>query len=139
MRAHNLLMTAAFAAFSVTAFGVGADYVKFRTAHGSGSYNKFDQNPVGHSITINADGRTGRYCVNGSSNCGQLFDIQFDQDGADMRGKWNLNGSRGTFVWNFSSDKEFEGGFRFNQNMKPSKEADSIYVPFDGEWNGQFR
>lgn len=138
MRAQNLLTTAAFALVSAQALALGADYVKGRTANGNGSYNQFNQNPVAHSITINADGRTGRYCVNGSRNCGQLYDIEFDQD-SDMRGKWNFNGSRGTFVWNFFSDKEFDGGFRFNQNMKPSKEEGSIYIPFDGQWVGSFR
>lgn len=137
-RNFRALISFGFIALSLPAFG-SADYVKFKSKKGQGSYTIFETNSKTNiSMGVDANGTTGFYCINGSNSCGRLFDIEFDQDGSDMRGKWIINGRKGTFVWNFDSEKSFSGGFRFNQNMKPSEEADSIYVPFDGDWVGTF-
>ncbi|MCX6130762.1 MAG: hypothetical protein NTX25_17095 [Proteobacteria bacterium] len=112
-----------------------ADASQFANRHvrGHGEYFVPDQNPTGHSLELFSNG-TGQYCPRPGS-CGKLSNIQYNVEGFDLVGVWEINGSRGTFFWNFQG-QEFSGGFRFNQNLEPS-EGGSIYVPNDGNWNGR--
>ncbi len=133
MLIKNTSIFLALSLFSLTAFADGADAIRGSQANGQGVYDTPNGTKTSHTLLIDANGRTGRYCVTGTNDCGFLHDIEYNQDDTDMRGQWFFNGSRGTFVWNFDSDKTFSGNFRMHRRGEGVK-----YIPFDGQWDGTF-
>ena len=120
--------------FSSLVFAGGQQYAG-RYVKGDGKYKiNGKNNETFHSIELYGNGK-GKYCINNNS-CGELYDIIIDGPDTDIVGKWVFGGMRGTFSWSTNGDGSFNGGFRFNQFMRPSDDG-SIYQPYDGEWNGQ--
>ena len=104
------------------------------TKKSSYSTKKDDQGVVGVRVTIFANGNSGEYQPNGSSQKGRLSDIRYNRDigngnVADMAGTWEFGGTKGTFFWFFNGN-EFTCSYR--------KSNDGQYTPTDGFWNGSF-
>lgn len=121
---------------SFIALAQAPSFIEQDGARGDGQYSTraMTEGLVDHTIEIFTNGNSGRYCVKATNQCGQLTDIQYDENGADITGNWNFNGSRGTFSWNFvyEDQNSFQGGFRMAR-----QNDDNPYIPFDGTWVGK--